>query len=77
MTSQVPRPSDEVLLKLAGIATFARSLTAPDRPSEREPVGRLTLQNERRRAAEKILVLLADPELRDYLAQPGVTIETL
>jgi hypothetical protein len=63
------RASDAIVAKLAEIALQARSLTAPDRPSERKRVGVTNLQNDRRRAGENILLLLADPELRAYLAQ--------
>jgi hypothetical protein len=69
VTETVPRPSETVLLKLAAIATHATALTAPDRPSGSAPVGLGKIQNDRRRAMEKIHLLLADPELRAFLAQ--------
>jgi hypothetical protein len=66
---QVPRPSDAVLIKLTRIAAYVREVMAADHPSERLRVGLSKVQNERRRTVEKILVLLADPELRAYLAR--------
>jgi hypothetical protein len=77
MTDPVPQPSDAVLTKLAQIAGHARQLTAPDHPTDRLRVGLTKLQNDRRRAGEKILVLLADPELRNYLAQLNIKEESL
>jgi hypothetical protein len=73
---QVPRPSDAVLIKLARIATNVREVMAADHPSERLRVGLSKIQNERRRTVEKILVLLADPEVRAYLAQVEIKEES-
>jgi hypothetical protein len=39
-------------------------------------VGLSKIQNERRRTVEKILVLLADPEVRAYLAQVEIKEES-
>ncbi|HEY3086133.1 MAG TPA: hypothetical protein VGK28_11820 [Candidatus Dormibacteraeota bacterium] len=76
MREQVPRPSDAVLIKLAHIATNVREVMAADHPSERLRVGLSKIQNERRRTVEKILVLLADPEVRAYLAQVEIKEES-
>lgn len=65
----IPPPSEAVLLGLAGIAAQADAMLAPDRPAEKAPVGLTTAKNDRRRAMESILVLLADPGVRDYLAE--------
>jgi hypothetical protein len=74
---QVPRPSDAVLIKLTRIATHVREVMAADHPSERLRVGLSKVQNERRRTVEKILLLLADPELRAYLARANMKEESL
>lgn len=63
------KPSDDLVAKLAGIAAHAEALLAADRQTEKAPVGLTTLKNERRRTAEAIMVLLADPEVRSYLAE--------
>jgi hypothetical protein len=42
---------------------------ALDYQAEKAPVGLKTLRNDRRRKVEAILVLLAEPEVRDYLAE--------
>ncbi len=76
MKERVPRPSDAVLIKLAGIATHVREVMAADHPSERLRVGLSKIQNERRRTVEKILLLLAEPELRAYLARVNMKEES-
>lgn len=60
-------PSNEVVEKLAGIALSAEDLLASDHPTGKEPVGVQTMKDTRRRTAERIMVLLADPEVRSYL----------
>jgi hypothetical protein len=65
----MPRPSDAVLIRLAGIATQVEELLAADNQMDKAPVGLRTIKNDRRRTMEAILVLLADPEVRDYLAE--------
>jgi hypothetical protein len=65
----IPVPSDAALFRLAGIATRVKELMALDYQAEKEPVGLKTLRNDRRRKVEAILLLLADPEVRDYLAE--------
>jgi hypothetical protein len=64
----VPSPSDAALIRLAGIAAHVEELMALDYQAEKAPVGLKTLRNDRRRKVEAILLLLADPEVRDYLA---------
>ena len=65
----IPTPSDAVLIRLAGIATQVEELMALDSPLDRSPVGLKTIRNERRRTVEAILVVLADSEVRNYLAE--------
>ena len=65
----MPAPSDAAVLRLAGIAAHVEELMALDYQAEKAPVGLKTLRNDRRRKVETILLLLADPEVRDYLAQ--------
>jgi hypothetical protein len=65
----IPMPSEATLIRLAGIATQVEELLAPDKPLGRAQVGLTTVKNDRRRAMEAILVLLADGELRNYLAE--------
>lgn len=65
----IPEPSDALIIKLASIAAHAAELVAADHQTEKAPVGLTTLKNERRRTAEAIMVLLADAEVRDYLAE--------
>jgi hypothetical protein len=65
----IPEPSDAIVIKLASIAAHAAELIAADHQTEKAPVGFTTLKNERRRTAEAILVLLADAEVRDYVAE--------
>lgn len=65
----IPEPSEALVIKLASIAAHAAELVAVDHQTEKAPVGLTTLKNERRRTAEAIMVLLADAEVRDYLAE--------
>ena len=65
----IPTPSQAVLTKLAGIAVHAQAVLAADQPSGKARVGLKTVMNDRRRAMETIFVLLADPEVRAYLAE--------
>jgi len=65
----IPTPSDAVLTKLAGIASRVDDMLAAENPARKAPVGVNTVKNDRRRAMESILVLLADPEVRAYLAE--------
>ena len=65
----IPPPSDAAVIRLASIASHVEDLLAADRQVERAPVGLRTIKNDRRRTMEAILVLLADAELRDYLAE--------
>jgi hypothetical protein len=65
----VPAPSDAAVIGLARIAAHVEELMALDYQAEKAPVGLKTLRNDRRRKVEAILVLLADPELRSYLAE--------
>ena len=64
----IPPPSDAVVTKLAGIAERVRELMALDSPVGKAPVGLNTIRNERRRTVEAIMLLLADDEVRSYLA---------
>jgi hypothetical protein len=65
----VPKPSDEVLVRLAAIAANADDLLAADQQVQRAPVGLTTIRNDRRRIMEAILVLLADADVRGYIAE--------
>ena len=65
----MPTPSDALVIKLASIAAHAGELQAADHQKEKAPVGLTTFKNDRRRAMEAILVLLADAEVRNYLAE--------
>jgi hypothetical protein len=62
-------PSEAVLIRLATIAGHADAMLAPDQPAAKARVGLTTVKNDRRRSMESLLVLLADPELRTYLAE--------
>jgi hypothetical protein len=64
-----PTPSDATLIRLATIAAHVEELLALDHESNRAPVGLKTIKNERRRTMEAIMVLLADSEVHDYLAE--------
>jgi hypothetical protein len=63
-----PTPSDAALIRLASIAANVEELLAADHQIEKAPVGLTTVRNDRRRSMEAILVLLANPEVRAYLA---------
>jgi hypothetical protein len=65
----VPTPTDEVLIRLATLAAHVREALVEDQPLDKTPVGLTTAKNERRRAMETILVLLADPALRGYVSE--------
>jgi len=65
----VPAPSEGALIRLATIAAHVEELMALDYQAENAPVGLKTLRNDRRRKVEAILLLLADPQVRDYLAE--------
>lgn len=65
----VPQPSDAVLIRLAAIAANADDLLAADAQVRRAPVGLTTIRNDRRRMMEAILVLLADADVRGYIAE--------
>jgi hypothetical protein len=65
----IPKPSDEVLVRLAGIAFNADELLAADQQVQKAAVGLRTIKNDRRRTMEAILVLLADADVRRYLAE--------
>jgi hypothetical protein len=65
----IPTPSDEVLVRLAAIAAHVEDMLAPDNPAKKERVGLKTIKNEQRRTMETVMVLLADPEVRDFLAE--------
>ena len=65
----VPQPSEVVLIRLAAIAANADNLLAADQQVRRAPVGLTTIRNDRRRMMEAILVLLADADVRGYLAE--------
>jgi hypothetical protein len=71
MTSarDIPKPSDAVLVRLAGIAAHAEELLAADQQTRKAPVGLTTIKNDRRRTMEAILVMLADPDVREYVAE--------
>jgi hypothetical protein len=63
----VPTPSDAALIRLASIAAQVGDLLTPDNPLDKALVGIKTAKNDRRRAMEAVLVLLADSEVRSYL----------
>ena len=66
---KIPVPSEAILIRLAGIAALVDKVLVPDNPVGRARVGLNTAKNLRRRAMEAILVLLADTEVRSYLAE--------
>ena len=68
-TASLPTPSDAALIRLATIAVSVEEWLAPDHQPSKPRVGLQTIKNDRRRAMETILLLLADPEVRDYLAE--------
>jgi hypothetical protein len=65
----LPAPSDEVLIRLATLAAHVQEMLAADHPLDKTPVGLTTAKNQRRRAMETILILLADPGVRGYVAE--------
>jgi hypothetical protein len=65
----VPAPQDEVLIRLATLAAHVQEMLAADHPLDKTPVGLTVAKNQRRRAMEAILVLLADPAVRGYVAE--------
>ena len=65
----IPSPSDATLIRLASIAAQVEELLALDNPLDKAPVGLKNIKNDRRRAMEAILVLLADSEVRNYLGE--------
>jgi hypothetical protein len=65
----IPTPSDEVLIRLATLAAHVQEMLAADHPLDKTPVGLTFAKNQRRRAMETILVLLADPGVRDYVSE--------
>ena len=65
----IPSPPDALVIKLASIAAHAGELLAADHQTEKAPVGLTTIKNDRRRTMEAILVLLADTEVQNYLAE--------
>ena len=69
LTGAIPTPSDAALIRLASIAAQVDEMLAPDNPLDKSAVGINTVKNDRRRAMEAILVLLADKEVRSYLAE--------
>lgn len=71
MTSDetVPTPSRAVTIKLATLTARVDEMLMADNPVDKTPVGLTNAKNDRRRAMEAILVLLADPEVREYLAE--------
>jgi len=67
--SGIPTPSDATLIRLATIAVSVEESLASDHQPGKTRVGLQTIKNDRRRAMETILLLLAEPEVRDYLAE--------
>ena len=65
----IPAPSGGALIRLGGIAAHVEELMALDYQAEKAPIGLKTLRNDRRRKVEAILLLLADPDVRAYLAE--------
>jgi hypothetical protein len=65
----IPAPSEATLLRLAAIAAHVEELMAADHQMQRAPVGLRNLKNDRRRTVEAVLLLLADPEVRKYVAE--------
>lgn len=49
------------VIQLATLAAHVQEMLAADHPLDKTPVGLTTAKNQRRRAMEAILVLLADP----------------
>jgi hypothetical protein len=67
--AEIPTPSGAVLKRLAGVAVHVEEWLAADQPAGKAPVGLTRIKNDRRRSLEQILVLLADSELKSYLAE--------
>ena len=65
----VPPPTKEVLVRLATLAAHIQEALTVDQPLDKTPVSLSTARNQRRRAMETILVLLADPGVRDYVSE--------
>jgi hypothetical protein len=65
----IPTPSDAALIRLASIAAQVEDLLTPDNPLNKPLVGIKTAKNDRRRAMEAVMVLLADAEVRNYLKE--------
>jgi hypothetical protein len=65
----VPAPQDEVLIQLATLAAHVQEMLAADHLLDKTPVGLTAAKNQRRRAMETILVLLADPGVRGYVSE--------
>ena len=65
----IPKPSDAVLIRLAAIAVHADELLAADQQTRKAPVGLTTIKNDRRRTMEALLVMLADADVRGYIAE--------
>jgi hypothetical protein len=65
----IPTPTEEVLIQLATLAAHVQEMLAADHPADNTPVGLTTAKNQRRRAMETILVLLADPGVREYVSE--------
>jgi hypothetical protein len=65
----VPQPTDEVLIQLATLVAHMQEMLSADHPIDKTPVGLTYAKNQRRRAMETILVLLADPGLRGYVSE--------
>ena|SRR2546425_4876939 len=68
-TDRIPLPSDAALIRLATIVANVEEWLAPDHQPSKARAGLQNIKNDRRRAMETILLLLADPEVRDYLAK--------
>lgn len=65
----IPTPSEAVVIQLATLAAHVQEMLAADHPLDKTPVGLVTAKNQRRRAMETILVLVADPGVRDYVSE--------
>ena len=65
----IPKPSDATLIRLGSIAAQVEELLAADQPATKAKVGLTTIKNDRRRTMEAILVMLADADLRNYIAE--------
>jgi hypothetical protein len=57
------------LIRLATLAAHVQEMLAADHPVDKTPVGLTTAKNQRRRAMETILVLLADPGVGAYVSE--------